>query len=209
MSYTHYERLTAIDATFLDIEDENVHMHVGALAIFEGAELLGEDGGLDFARIRRLAAPGLARHRRFRQRLEQVPLVGHPVWVDDARFNLDYHLRHTALPEPGRRAPAQASLRPRDVAEARRAQAALGDVVRRGPLGRALRADHQGAPLHGRRRLGRRADRAADGPGDRGRRASGSRRKAPRRLPGCRGRRRARSDCWWTKRPGARPCRSR
>jgi hypothetical protein len=30
-----------------------------------------------------------------------VPLIGHPVWVDDARFNLDYHLRHTALPEPG------------------------------------------------------------------------------------------------------------
>lgn len=101
MSYSHYERLTAIDATFLDIEDENVHMHVGALAIFEGGELLRDDGGLDFARIRRLAAPGLARHRRFRQRLEQVPLVGHPVWVDDARFNLDYHLRHTALPEPG------------------------------------------------------------------------------------------------------------
>jgi WS/DGAT/MGAT family acyltransferase len=101
MPYSHYERLSAVDATFLAIEDENVHMHVGALAIFEGGEMLGEDGALDFARIRRLAGPGLARHRRFRQRLEQVPLLGHPVWVDDARFNLDYHLRHTALPEPG------------------------------------------------------------------------------------------------------------
>ncbi len=101
MSYSHYDRLTAIDATFLDIEDENVHMHVGAISIFEGGELFRDDGGLDFARIRRLAAPGLARNRRFRQRLAQVPMLGHPVWVDDARFNLDYHLRHTALPEPG------------------------------------------------------------------------------------------------------------
>jgi len=101
MSYSHYDRLSAIDATFLDIEDENVHMHVGSLSIFEGGELFRDDGGLDFARIRRLAEPGLARNRRFRQRLEQVPMLGHPVWVDDARFNLDYHVRHTALPEPG------------------------------------------------------------------------------------------------------------
>jgi WS/DGAT/MGAT family acyltransferase len=101
MSYSHYERLTAFDATFLEIEDENVHMHVGAVSIFEGGALFRADGGIDFARIRRLAAPGIGRHPRFRQRLEHVPLIGHPVWVDDARFNLDYHLRHTALPEPG------------------------------------------------------------------------------------------------------------
>jgi WS/DGAT/MGAT family acyltransferase len=101
MTYSHYARLTALDATFLEIEDENVHMHVGAISIFEGGELLREDGGLDFRRIRRIAEPGLSRNRRFRQRLETVPLLGHPVWVDDARFNLDYHLRHTALPEPG------------------------------------------------------------------------------------------------------------
>jgi hypothetical protein len=100
MSYSHYERLTAFDATFLEIEDENVHMHVGAISIFEGGALFRADGGIDFARIRRLAAPGIGRHPRFRQRLEHVPLIGHPVWVDDARFNLDYHLRHTAR-EPG------------------------------------------------------------------------------------------------------------
>ena len=101
MSYSHYDRLTAIDATFLDIENENVDIYVGAISIFEGGELFRDGGGLDFARIRRLAAPGLARNRRFRQRLAQVPMLGHPVWVDDARFNLDYHLRHTALPKPG------------------------------------------------------------------------------------------------------------
>lgn len=101
MAYSHYDRLSALDATFLDLENENVHMHVGALAIFEGGDLARPDGGIDFARIRRLAGPSITRNQRFRQRLEHVPLLGHPVWVDDARFQLDYHLRHTSLPEPG------------------------------------------------------------------------------------------------------------
>ncbi|MCZ7616773.1 MAG: wax ester/triacylglycerol synthase family O-acyltransferase [Myxococcota bacterium] len=101
MAYSYYDRLSALDATFLDLEDDNVHMHVGALAIFEGGELARPDGGIDFARVRRLAGPSITRNQRFRQRLEHVPLLGHPVWVDDARFQLDYHLRHTALPEPG------------------------------------------------------------------------------------------------------------
>jgi len=61
-------------------------MHVGAISIFEGGALFRADGGIDFARIRRLAAPGIGRHPRFRQRLEHVPLIGHPVWVDDAHF---------------------------------------------------------------------------------------------------------------------------
>ena len=101
MAYSHYDRLSALDATFLDLEDENVHMHVGAVAIFEAKPLATDEGGLDMARIRKMAGPALARSQRFRQRLEHIPLLGHPVWVDDARFNLDYHLRHTALPAPG------------------------------------------------------------------------------------------------------------
>jgi WS/DGAT/MGAT family acyltransferase len=101
MAYSHYDRLSALDSVFLEIENENVHMHVAAVALFELGPLRRPDGGLDFERVRRLAGPSLARSRRFRQRLQHVPLLGHPVWVDDERFNLDYHLRHTALPEPG------------------------------------------------------------------------------------------------------------
>jgi diacylglycerol O-acyltransferase / wax synthase len=101
MGYVHSERLSALDATFLDLEDESVHMHVGAVAIFDAGPLVRSDGSLDFERLRGLAGPALARAWRFRQRLEWIPVFGHPVWVDDARFNLDYHLRHTALPEPG------------------------------------------------------------------------------------------------------------
>jgi WS/DGAT/MGAT family acyltransferase len=101
MSYVHSERLSALDATFLAIETPNVHMHVGAVHLFRGEPLRAPDGGLDFERIRELSEPALRRSGRFRQRLERIPGFGHPVWVDDPRFNLDYHLRHTSLPEPG------------------------------------------------------------------------------------------------------------
>lgn len=101
MSYTHYDRLSALDATFLEIESPSVHMHVGSVLVFEGGSLRTPDGGLDIDRIRTLAEPALRRSARFRQRIERIPLFGHPVWVDDEHFELEYHLRHTALPEPG------------------------------------------------------------------------------------------------------------
>ncbi|MDJ0865746.1 MAG: wax ester/triacylglycerol synthase family O-acyltransferase [Myxococcota bacterium] len=101
MAYTHYDRLSALDASFLDLEDENVNMHVASVGIFDAGPLTGPDGALDFERLRAMAGPTLTRSPRFRQRLAQIPLLDHPVWIDDERFNLDYHLRHTALPEPG------------------------------------------------------------------------------------------------------------
>ncbi len=101
MSYSHAERLTALDTTFLDIETPSVHMHVGSVGVFEGGPLTGADGALDWPRVRRLSGPALRRSPRFRQKLVRTPLLGRPAWVDDPRFNLDYHLRHTSLPEPG------------------------------------------------------------------------------------------------------------
>ncbi len=101
MRYAHYDRLSALDATFLEIETPSVHMHVGSVHLFDGEPLRTPEGGLDIERIRALAEPALRRSARFRQRIERIPVFGHPVWVDDARFNLDYHLRHTSLPEPG------------------------------------------------------------------------------------------------------------
>ncbi|MDJ0789677.1 MAG: wax ester/triacylglycerol synthase family O-acyltransferase [Myxococcota bacterium] len=101
MPHTHYDRLTAIDGTFLAIEDPNVHMHVGAAVTFERGPLARPDGTLDIERLRRFMDASLASMPRFRQRCVQVPYVGERVWVDDERFNLDYHIRHTALPPPG------------------------------------------------------------------------------------------------------------
>ena len=101
MAYSHYDRLSALDATFLALESPSVHMHVGTVAIFEGGPLRAPDGSLDLERIRALSEPTLRRNARFRQRIARVPVFDHPIWVDDASFNLDYHLRHTSLPEPG------------------------------------------------------------------------------------------------------------
>lgn len=101
MGYAYSERLSALDATFLAVETANVHMHVGSVQIFDGTPLRTPEGGLDMERIRTLSEPALRRSARFRQRLVRIPFSGHPVWVDDPRFNLDYHLRHTSLPEPG------------------------------------------------------------------------------------------------------------
>jgi diacylglycerol O-acyltransferase len=97
---THYERLSALDASFLGIEDESCHMHVGGVLIFDAKPLRAE-GGIDIDKIRRAIHARLHLVPRFRQRLAYVPYERIPVWVDDDRFRLAYHVRHTALPQPG------------------------------------------------------------------------------------------------------------
>ncbi len=92
-----YERLTVLDEMFLHLEGPDTHMHVGGVAIFEGPPPDYEEL-LDMMRRRLQQVP------RFRQKLSFVPFgLGRPVWVDDTHFNLEYHLRHTALPAPGDR----------------------------------------------------------------------------------------------------------
>jgi WS/DGAT/MGAT family acyltransferase len=103
MSYTYYERLSALDTSFLDMEDqfEHAHMHVGSVALFDAAPLRDVDGATDIDRVRRLVAAGLHRVPRYQQKLARTPWFGNPVWVDDERFNLLYHIRHVSLPKPG------------------------------------------------------------------------------------------------------------
>ena len=96
-----YERLTALDHSFLFLERANAPMHVGSIAIHEMGALRGREGGVDIELLRRGIAGVLHRIPRYRQRLAWVPLEGTPVWVDDDGFNLDYHVRHTSLPRPG------------------------------------------------------------------------------------------------------------
>ena len=59
------------------------------------------DGGIDMDTIRHAIESLLHQVPRFRQKLAWIPIEGHPVWVDDAAFDLDYHVRHTRLPAPG------------------------------------------------------------------------------------------------------------
>jgi len=97
----HYERLGALDASFLGIEDESCHMHVGGVLIFDIGPLRAADGGVDIDRIRKAIHARLHLVPRFRQRLAMIPGERIPIWVDDDRFRLAYHVRHTALPHPG------------------------------------------------------------------------------------------------------------
>ena len=101
MSESHYERLTQLDHSFLIYEGANAPMHVGVTAIFEAAPLRRGDGTLDLERIEQWVLSRLAWIPRYRQRLAWTPLERHPIWVDDACFNLHYHVRHGALPRPG------------------------------------------------------------------------------------------------------------
>jgi diacylglycerol O-acyltransferase / wax synthase len=95
MPQQHLDRLTAIDASFLAQEHASSHMHVGALAVFEGPAPAYEDL-LDHIRSRLHLVP------RYRQKLAFPPIeMGMPLWIDDPSFNLEYHIRHTALPDPG------------------------------------------------------------------------------------------------------------
>ena len=97
-----YDRLSALDASFLHLERLEYPMHVGALSIFEGGPLFDTAGRLRIAEIRELVQSRLSRMPRFRRRLMHVPYdQGRPIWVDDDRFDITYHVRHTALPRPG------------------------------------------------------------------------------------------------------------
>jgi diacylglycerol O-acyltransferase / wax synthase len=95
MAQQHLDRLTAVDASFLAQEGPASHMHIGGLVICEGPAP-GYEEMLDHIRTRLHLVP------RYRQRLAQPPLeTGRPLWVDDPTFNLEYHVRQTALPAPG------------------------------------------------------------------------------------------------------------
>jgi WS/DGAT/MGAT family acyltransferase len=97
----HFDRLTQLDHSFLIYESPNDPMHVAATAIYDAAPLRRPEGGLDIDRIRAWVESRLHRIPRYRQRLAWAPWIEHPVWVDDARFNLGYHVRQTRLPRPG------------------------------------------------------------------------------------------------------------
>jgi diacylglycerol O-acyltransferase len=95
MAQQHGDRLTALDASFLAQEGANSHMHVGAVMLFEGPPPAYRDL-VNHIRSRLHLVP------RYRQKLAVPPVeTGRPLWVDDPSFNLEFHVRHTALPAPG------------------------------------------------------------------------------------------------------------
>jgi diacylglycerol O-acyltransferase len=89
------DRLSGLDSSFLHLERDSAHMHVGSVLVFSGEQPDLEELTGQIQRRLHLVP-------RYRQRLAFVPLQqGRPVWVDDPHFNPEYHIRHTALPRPG------------------------------------------------------------------------------------------------------------
>jgi diacylglycerol O-acyltransferase len=94
----HGDRLTALDAAFLEMESTTLHMHVGGIFVFRPEE----GSSFTFDRFQRLVRSRLHLVPRYRQRLARSPLnLAQPEWVDDPSFDLAYHVRHAALPRPG------------------------------------------------------------------------------------------------------------
>jgi diacylglycerol O-acyltransferase len=93
------ERLSGLDASFLYLETPSLHMHVALTLVFDPSTV---PGGYSFERMKRSIEGRLPRAPVFRRRLVEVPFrLGHPVWVDDAGFDIDYHVRLAAVPRPG------------------------------------------------------------------------------------------------------------
>jgi diacylglycerol O-acyltransferase len=89
------ERLSALDAGFFFVEHENVPMHIGSVAVFEGPAPAHQD-------LVALIAAKLPLVPRYRQVVRTMPLqIFRPVWADDEHFEIGYHVRHAAVPAPG------------------------------------------------------------------------------------------------------------
>ena len=152
------DRLSPLDASFLHIEDHVSHMHIASVAIFEGPPP-------PFGDIVAMVEAKLDLVPRYRQKVRFVPFeLGRPVWVDDPHFNIEYHLRHTALPSPGGESELRKLVGPRHGPAAGPLQAVVGDLGGRGARGRTLGDAGQDAPRAGRRRLGHRPAGGDHGP---------------------------------------------
>jgi WS/DGAT/MGAT family acyltransferase len=93
-----FERLSAQDAFFYQLEDADTPLHIAALALFDASSTQGVPSIDD---IRAVIATRLELLPRYRMRVIETPLTGHPVWADDPRFDVRRHVRFVSLPGKG------------------------------------------------------------------------------------------------------------
>ena len=93
-------QLTGMDASWLYAETPNAPMHVGMALVYDQSTAPG--GRVTFKGILANIERRLHLSRAFRQKLVRVPFdLDHPYWVEDPDFDLEFHVRHIALPKPG------------------------------------------------------------------------------------------------------------
>jgi diacylglycerol O-acyltransferase len=94
------ERLTGLESLYLRLETDSMPMNVSSLTIYDRSAAPG--GRVDFADIQRFIAERDYRAGLFRRRLAALPLsLARPYWIDDSGFDIEFHVRHIALPKPG------------------------------------------------------------------------------------------------------------
>ena len=93
------QQLTGMDASFLALETANTTGHVGGLSVLDPSTA---SKPLTLARLTRVMAERLPLVPVLRRKLLNVPLgLDQPYWIDDADFDIEYHVREIALPRPG------------------------------------------------------------------------------------------------------------
>jgi diacylglycerol O-acyltransferase len=99
VSQSFFEPLAAADAWFLYAERPETPLDLGTVYIFEpGSRVPGGRGALG---IRETVAERLHLVPRYRQKVHSVRFhLGHPVWIDDPDFDLDFHVRKESLASP-------------------------------------------------------------------------------------------------------------
>jgi WS/DGAT/MGAT family acyltransferase len=94
------EQLSGLDSLFLSTEQGNVYNHVAALGIYDPSTAPG--GKVRFKSVLNYFRQRLGMSKVFRRRLVTVPHdLDRPYWIDGAEPDLEFHVRHIALPEPG------------------------------------------------------------------------------------------------------------
>ena len=96
-------QLTSLDAQFLAVESARTYGHVGGLAIYDPSTAPG--GDLTTKDLCRLVGERLHLLPPFTWKLVNVPFgLDLPYWIEDPDFDLDFHIRESAVPPPGDRA---------------------------------------------------------------------------------------------------------
>ncbi|MBW2941654.1 WS/DGAT/MGAT family O-acyltransferase [Zhongshania aquimaris] len=94
------KQLGILDTAFINLEHPNTPQHVGGLGIYDPSTAPG--GFVRFKGVIANFERRLLKHTIFRSRLLRVPgNVDRPYWVEDANFDVEFHIRHIALPQPG------------------------------------------------------------------------------------------------------------
>ena len=89
-----------MDASFVALETRNSPMHIGSLLIYNPET--APRGFVRYKDILRFFRSRMQLSKTMRQKLVRVPFdLDYPYWVEDKDFDLEYHVRHVALPKPG------------------------------------------------------------------------------------------------------------